>query len=102
MVYAYLGTEQEVCDHGVTHHVAFYAVKRITDTGQTALQDNGYEKHEWPVYVDAQGRTYSMRVEVDYSNNVHFVRTDGRNFWPRPLSFGMSDVDRSFDGRLLR
>lgn len=83
-VYRERGRVSEKCSHGCSHDVTYAEVKTLTETGETREHDNGYEKSQTPLFVDAQGRTYHQHVSIDFFNNISYRRdADGVRFTPR-------------------
>jgi hypothetical protein len=97
LVYAEYGSTEEVCELGEKHEVTFYQAKRITETGETRIMDNGYEQRMTPLYTDAQGRIYHLRIEIDYHSNTWYLRDDGKHFHKR----GLRHPARTLDGALI-
>lgn len=84
-VYCKVDRRAEICDLGCKHEVEIYAVKIITETGETREYDNGYEKRQTRLFTDAQGRVYHERLEIDYHASTYYVRDgDKKYFVGRP------------------
>jgi len=95
LVYIEWGETQDLCDLGETHRVTYYAVKRITPTGETREHNNGYEQRQTPLYTDAQGRVYHQRVEIDFHANVWYLREDGKHFHKRAMRHPARRLDET-------
>jgi len=79
-VYAVLGHEAVSCEYG-EHGANIVTVKRLGPVVGHREYDNGYEKRMTDLRRDAQGRTYHCHIEIDFFNNVSWVRIeDGVRF----------------------
>jgi len=76
--------EKATCSFGDPHYVAVVARKVLGPVVGTRIHDNGYQRHMTELRLDRQGREYHKRIEIDYSNNIWWLRDDGKHFRPRP------------------
>ena len=91
-VWTTVRTENRTCEYGGKHYVYVCAPKRLGPVVGTRMHDNGYEKRMTALRLDAQGRTYHQHIEIDYGNNVSWVR-DGDKAWFKPrLPHGGIDI----------
>ena len=100
VVWQKVTTATEKCDLGKDHTVTYWARKVLTETGETRLHDNGYEKRQTALATDPQGRTYHKHVNIDYFNNILWIRDEDKtHFYPRPHGNGV--YRNALSGRLL-
>lgn len=76
------------CEYGHKHKITTWASKKLGPIIEMREHANGYEKRMTEVRADRQGRTYHQRVEIDYFNNVWWLREDGTRFLTRPRGGG--------------
>lgn len=84
----------ELCDLGCKHEVRVYQTKTLYPTNETHIHDNGYSKHEMPVYVDAQGRKYKARISFDFHASTYYTRDDleGRDYFQSRPTYPARDT----------
>jgi hypothetical protein len=96
IIFKHVGLIAETCEYGCPHEVGYAEVKKVTDTGQKRMHDNGYEQRMTPLFTDAQGRIYHQHVTIDFANNTYFIRDgDKAYFAPR----GQRPLTRDITGR---
>lgn len=103
VVWVAVGDRKETCDFGQEHIVRYFTSKQLGPVVGTREHDNGYEKRQTDVRQDHQGRWYHQHIQIDFFNNVSWVRDDdGERFYPRPQTAGTADVARDMLGRTIR
>lgn len=91
-VWRSLSQEMRTCEYGQKHRVSLCAPKFLGPVIGKRKHDNGYEVNMTDLRKDYQGRIYHQRVEIDYSNNVSWLRDGDRAHFAARLPYNGIDI----------